>query len=217
MLVPHEDVSIDSKSVTSSRESITSSFFGFGRNRRNTRLNTSATAHGGINLANISYGDITNELIREVPEPDLVTVSEKMVKLNEVFYITDVVVVNKSLAGKLLKCNLEGSSLMVRSSKDKLYDSSEQIQIGQTKIMGFLDVDSLVALCKSTQWSTYKIWQAVKAGDMHYKPVLFVRAEMGLREALKLMILKSTKFAVVKKGHREIGMIGESLLREALG
>ena len=83
--------------------------------------------------------------------------------------------------------------------------------------MGFLDVDSLIALCKSTSWTTYKIWQAVKAGDLHYRPVLYIRSDQKIKEALKLMIIKSTKFAVVKKGHREVGMIGESAIREALG
>ena len=48
-----------------------------------------------------------------------------MVPLKDVFYITDMVIINKALAGKLVKCNLEGSSIMVRSSKDKQYDSSE--------------------------------------------------------------------------------------------
>lgn len=83
--------------------------------------------------------------------------------------------------------------------------------------MGFLDVDSLVALCKSTQWTTYKIWQAVKSGDLQYLPVLYVRADLSIKEALKLMILKSSKFAVVKKGNREVGMVGEHLIREVLG
>ena len=64
------------------------------------------------------------------------------------------------------------------------------MQMGQTKIMGFLDVDSLVNLCKSTEWTTYKIWQAVKAGDLHYKAVMYIRTDMGLRETLKQMILK---------------------------
>ena len=59
-----------------------------------------------------------------------VTVGEIAVPLKEVFYITDMVVVNKALAGKLVKCNLEGSSIMVRASKEKLYDSSEQMQVG---------------------------------------------------------------------------------------
>jgi len=48
-----------------------------------------------------------------------------MVPLKEVFFVNDLVVLNKSLAGKLLKCGLEGSLIMVRSAKDKLYDSSE--------------------------------------------------------------------------------------------
>ena len=59
-----------------------------------------------------------------------VTVGEIAVPLKEVFYITDMVVVNKALAGKLVRCNLEGSSIMVRASKEKLYDSSEQMQVG---------------------------------------------------------------------------------------
>ena len=54
-----------------------------------------------------------------------VTVGEVMVPLKEVFYITDMVVINKALAGKLIKCNLEGSSIMVRSSYERLFDSSE--------------------------------------------------------------------------------------------
>ena len=78
--------------------------------------------------------------------------------MSEIFYITDLVVINKQLAGKLIKCNLEGSSIMVRASKEKVYDSSEQIQIGQSKIMGFLDVDKLINFCKQTNWQTYKIW-----------------------------------------------------------
>ena len=35
------------------------------------------------------------------------------------------VIINKALAGKLVKCNLDGSAIMVRASKEKLYDSSE--------------------------------------------------------------------------------------------
>ena len=56
-----------------------------------------------------------------------VTVGEIAVPLKEVFYITDMVVVNKALAGKLIKCNLEGSSIMVRASKEKQFDSSDQM------------------------------------------------------------------------------------------
>ena len=53
------------------------------------------------------------------------TVGDIAVPLKEVFYITDVVIINKALAGKLVKCSLEGSYIMVRSSKEKQYDSSE--------------------------------------------------------------------------------------------
>lgn len=122
------------------------------------------------------------------------------VPLKEVFYITDMVVVNKALAGKLVKCSLEGSSIMVRSSKDKQYDSSEQMQVGQTKIMGFLEVNKLIVLCRSTKWTTYKIWQAVNNGDLVYTPVTYMRKETILKDALKTMISNNTKFAVVKKG-----------------
>ena len=52
-------------------------------------------------------------------------VGEIMVPLKEVFYVTDMVVINKALAGKLVKCGLDGSSLMIRASKEKAYDSSE--------------------------------------------------------------------------------------------
>lgn len=57
-------------------------------------------------------------MIKSELETDTITVAEKMVPLNQVFYITDLVIINNALAGKLLKCNLEGSSIMVRSGKD---------------------------------------------------------------------------------------------------
>lgn len=156
------------------------------RNSSQNNISAHTLGLGGINLANISYSDAntSNRLLRGEPE-ELVTVAEHMVPLKEVFYINDLVIINKALAGKLQKCGLEGSSIMVRSAKDKLYDSSEQIQIGQTKIMGFLDVDKLVNLCRTTQWQTYKIWQAVKAGDLTYSRVTYVSSDTGLREALK--------------------------------
>lgn len=51
--------------------------------------------------------------------------------------------------------------------------------------MGFLDVDKLVTLCRSTKWTTYKIWQAVKADDLSYTPATYVRKETTLKDALK--------------------------------
>ena len=128
------------------------------------------------------------------------TVGEIAVPLKEVFYITDTVVVNKALAGKLVKCNLDGSSIMVRSNKEKQYDSSDQMQVGQTKIMGFLEVDKLIKLCRSTKWTTYKIWQAVKAGDLKYTPATYISKDASLRDALKSMLVQGNKYVVVKNG-----------------
>ena len=82
--------------------------------------------------------------------------------------------------------------------------------------MGFLDVDKLVKLCRTTKWSTYKIWQAVKAGELAYKEATYLRHEMLVRDALKFMVQSKTKFAVIKRGDREVGMVGESRLRETL-
>jgi hypothetical protein len=83
--------------------------------------------------------------------------------------------------------------------------------------MGFLDVDKLIHLCRTTQWTTYKIWQAVKAKDLSYEPPLFIRSDITPREAFKVLCLNKTKMAVVKKGSREVGMVGESLLKQTLG
>ena len=82
--------------------------------------------------------------------------------------------------------------------------------------MGFIDVDKLVRLCRSTQWTTYKIWQAVKAGDLSYKPVVYMRYETPLKDALKQMVSRNTKYAVIKRNSWEVGMIGEQRLRETL-
>jgi len=79
--------------------------------------------------------------------------------------------------------------------------------------MGFIEVDKLVLLCRSTQWTTYKIWQAIKAKDLEYKAPTFVRCDTTVREALKVLCINDVKFAVVKKGSREVGMVGETLLR----
>lgn len=89
---------------------------------------------GGINLNNVSISDSsflnTSEMnntctksgSQQTPE---LTVGDVCVPLREVYYITDTVVVNKQLARKLRKSNLEGSYIMVRASKQLIYDSSE--------------------------------------------------------------------------------------------
>jgi len=98
-----------------------SSFFGNGGNPRHS------SGLGGINLANISYIEPANDLLHGESKTVLnePIVSEVMVTLKDVFYINDLVVINKALAGKLVKCGLEGSSIMVRAAKEKLYESSE--------------------------------------------------------------------------------------------
>ena len=106
----------------------------FGRNgggppSDNNRL-SSTSGQVGINLANISYNDTSNELLREEVSEVQMTVGDIAVSLKEVFYINDLVLVNKALAGKLVKCNLSGSHLMVRAKKEELFDSSEQITLG---------------------------------------------------------------------------------------
>lgn len=119
----HEKSSILSTSSTSRSSR---NFFDFGGVSKSQRLNgPSQMSQGGINLNNVSYLDVSADLNKGEPEQDLIAVGEKMVPLNQVFYITDMVVINNALAGKLIKCSLEESSIMVRSSKDKLYDSSE--------------------------------------------------------------------------------------------
>ena len=100
---------------------------------RSNHHNSTSSNVGGVNLANVSYSDAGGQLLQGEPsiEQDRqITVGEICVPLKDVFYITDKVLLNKQLAGKLVKCNLEGSSIMVRASKDKQFDSSEQIQIG---------------------------------------------------------------------------------------
>ena len=44
----------------------------------------------------------------------------------------------------------------------------------------------------------------------------YIRSDMCLRAALKHMLLHDTKYAVVKRGSREVGMIGESVIHEVL-
>ena len=56
----------------------------------------------------------------------------------------------------------------------------------------------------------------MKAGDLTYKPATYVRQDTALKDALKYMITRKSKFAVVKKGSREVGMVGEQRLKETL-
>lgn len=49
-----------------------------------------------------------------------------------------------------------------------------------------------------------------------YAPVTYVRHDTPLKDVLKHMVQNKAKFAVVKKGKREVGMIGEYRLKETL-
>lgn len=60
----------------------------------------------------------------------VLTVGDVCVPLRDVYYLTDMVTINKELAMKLKKSNLSGSYIMIRAGKDIVYDSSEQIEIG---------------------------------------------------------------------------------------
>ena len=46
--------------------------------------------------------------------------------------------------------------------------------------------------------------------------MVYVRKETSLKDALKLMLIQDCRYAVVRKGSREVGMIGEKRLREVL-
>ena len=118
-----------------------------------------------MNLNNLS---VSQDGISLVDDATMLTIADVCIPLKQVYYLTEMVVLNRTLAKKLKKSNLEGSFIMVRASKELLYDSSEQIEIGQTRIMGFLRVDELICLSLKTKWATYKIYQAVKAQDLKY-------------------------------------------------
>ena len=87
----------------------------------------------GINLNNLSISEANTSILKDDTQNQSMvqlTVGDVCVPLKEIYYITDTVVVNKALARKLKKSNLQGSYIMVRASKQLIYDSSEQIEIG---------------------------------------------------------------------------------------
>ena len=44
-----------------------------------------------------------------------------------------------------------------------------------------------------------------------------MRYETTLKDAYKFMLVQGSKFVVIKKGSREVGLVGETLLKESLG
>lgn len=91
-------------------------------------------------------------------------------------------VINKVLANKLTKNKMAGKSLMIRASKEQIYDSLEQKRIGQSKINGFIDVNELVHLCKKTDTPVnkkgYMIWEAIEDRELEYLPFTFLKPNM---------------------------------------
>ena len=80
----------------------------------------------GINLNSLTGDSQINNLDEENQQfVSQITVGEVCVPLKEIFYLTDMCVMNKKLAQKLRKANLSGSFIMVRSEKEKEFDSSE--------------------------------------------------------------------------------------------
>ena len=136
--------------------------------------------------------------------------------MNEVLYITDLVIINKDFAEKLKQNHLEGTFIMVRGYHEPEYWTSEQIEIEQPKISGFLEVDKLIELCMSTKWTTYKIYQAVKNGELAYREPYFMKADTKIKVALAEFITTQARFAVVRQYPKELGMVSEAAIREVL-
>ena len=77
---------------------------------------------------------------------DDITVGDILVPLNEIFYITDLVMLSRGFAQHLRDNKLEGTYIMVRGYHEPRY-WEYQIELGQPKIIGFLEVDALISLC----------------------------------------------------------------------
>ena len=73
---------------------------------------------------------------------------------------------------------------MVRGHYEPQYWSQDQIECGRPMIAGFLEVDKLVDLCMTTKWTTYKIWQAAKNGELIYKEPFYMKADTKIKAAL---------------------------------
>ena len=63
------------------------------------------------------------------------------------YYLEDTTLINNSLKSKLLHAHQEGSFIIIRAKRVKIFDSEQQKRLGQAKIMGVICVDSLIDLC----------------------------------------------------------------------
>ena len=119
------------------------------------------------------------------------TIESIYTPIKEVFYVTDMMVINKVLANKLTKNKMAGKSLMIRASKEQIYDSLEQKRIGQSKINGFINVNELIQLCKKTDTPVnkkgYMIWEAIEDRELEYLPFTFLKPNMTISQSIKLL------------------------------
>ena len=76
---------------------------------------------------------------------------------------------------------------MVRGYHEPSYWNSDQIDLGQPKIAGFLEVDSLIDFCMTSKESL-KIWQAASEGQLIYKEPFYMKAETKIKVALREFI-----------------------------
>lgn len=67
-----------------------------------------------------------------------------------------------------------------------------------------------------TKYSAYKIHQAIKNNDLVYKEPYYMEAGLKIRKALAEFAQTQARFAVVRQGHRELGMVSEAAIREVL-
>ena len=73
---------------------------------------------------------------------------------------------------------------MVRGHYEPKFWTSDQMELQQPMISGFLEVDTLIDLCMTTKWTTYKIWQAAKNGELVYKEPFYMKANTKIKVAL---------------------------------
>jgi hypothetical protein len=96
----------------------------------NSGTNNSSSLGLGINLNNVSVSRSSETLLHANETTLELTAGDVCVPLKDVYYITDTIVINKDLAHRLIKSELAGSFIMVRASKEVVYESSEQMEIG---------------------------------------------------------------------------------------
>ena len=82
--------------------------------------------------------------------------------------------------------------------------------------MGFLEVDKVIELCARTPYSNYKIYQAINNKHLVYKVPYFMDAGLKIKKALAEFVETQARFAVVRQGHKELGMVSEVAIREVL-